>query len=192
MVPIVVTNRRREPDSIDGFTLIEVMIAMLVLTVGVLSLVGTMAVGLQTVASSSSMLIAREKAREAVESVHTARDTGELAWNRVQNVGDGGDFLDGPQDIRTPGDDGLVNTGDDGEIEVVHAPGPDGVIDTEDDTATPLDPDLYQREIAITPMTLDGSDTVNLNLRQVTVTVRYRVLGMWRTYTLTTFVSAYS
>jgi hypothetical protein len=179
-------------ESATGFSLIEVMIATLVLTVGLLALVGTMTLGLQSIAGSSPALIAREKAREAVESVHTARDTGELAWNRVQNVANGGDFLDGPQDVREPGVDGLVNTDDDGDIEVLVSPGPDGVLETEDDTVTPLSRELYQREIMISPLNVDGTDTVNLNLRQVTVSVRYRVLGIWRTYTLTTFVSAYS
>jgi prepilin-type N-terminal cleavage/methylation domain-containing protein len=182
----------RRTGSADGFSLIEVMIAMLVLTVGLLALVGAMTLAVQSVAGSSATLIAREKAREAVESVHTARDTGELAWNRVRNVGDGGDFLDGPQDVREPGADGLVNTGDDGEIEVIVGPGPDGLLETDDDTEMPLDPELFQREITISSLNLDGSETVNLNLRQVTVTVQYRVLGAWRTYTLTTFVSAYS
>ena len=179
-------------ESASGFSLIEVMIATLVLTVGLMALVGTMTLGLQSIAGSSPALIAREKAREAVESVHTARDTGELAWSRVQNVANGGAFLNGLQNMRTPGTDGLVNTADDGPIEVLRGPGPDGVIETPDDTLMPLSPQLYQREIAITPLNVDGSDTVNLNLRQVTVSVRYRVLGVWRTYTLTTFVSAYS
>jgi type II secretory pathway pseudopilin PulG len=175
-----------------GFSLLEVIVAMGVLTVGALSLVGVMGLGLQTVGASSAMLIAREKAREAVESVHSARDTGELAWNRVRNVADGGDFLDGPQDIRAPGPDGLVNTTDDGAIEVLRGPGPDGVAGTADDAATALGPELFQREISITPMNLDGTATVNPNLRQITVTVRYRVLRAWRTYTVTTFVSAFS
>jgi hypothetical protein len=182
----------RTPDSAEGFSLIEVMIASLVLTVGVLSLVGVMALGLQSAAAASPMLIAREKAREAVESVHSARDTGELAWTRVRNVDDGGDFLDGPQDLNTPGPDGLVNTDDDGDIEVLREPGADGTLNTQDDTLTPLAPELFQREIAISTLNLDGSDTANLNLRQITVTVWYRALGAWRTYTLTTFVSAYS
>jgi prepilin-type N-terminal cleavage/methylation domain-containing protein len=176
----------------DGFTLIEVMIAMLVLSVGVLSLVGVMALGLQTAASSSPMLIAREKAREAVESVHSARDTGELAWSRARNVNDGGVFLNGLQNIRTPGLDGLVDTSDDGAIEVMRAPGADGKLETADDELTTLGPELFQREVAITPLTYDGSTAVNPNLRQVTVTVKYRVLGLWRTYTLTTLLSAYS
>jgi prepilin-type N-terminal cleavage/methylation domain-containing protein len=185
-------HRQEIGGSSDGFSLIEVMISILVLTTGLLALVGTMVMALQSVAGSSAILIAREKAREAIESVHTARDTGELAWNKVQNVADGGDFLDGPQDIREPGLDGLVNTDDDGEIETIVGPGPDGLLDTEDDTSQPLAPELFQREVTITPLNLDGSETVNANLRQVTVTLRYRVMGTWRTYTLTTYVSAYS
>ena len=179
-------------ESADGFSLIEVMVAMLVLTVGVLSLAGVMAIGVQTVAASTPMLIAREKAREAVESVHSARDTGELAWSRVRNVADGGVFLDGLQDIRVPGPDGLVNTADDGPIEVVRGPGVDGKLETADDTQLPLGPTLFQREVAITPVTFDGTTTVNPNLRQVRVTIKYRVVNAWRTYTLTTLVSAYS
>jgi prepilin-type N-terminal cleavage/methylation domain-containing protein len=175
-----------------GFSLIEVIVAMVILTVGVLSLAGVMALALQTVRSSSAMLVAREKAREAIESVHSARDTGELSWGRVRNVAQGGDFLDGMQSIRDPGPDGLVNTADDGDIEELRTPGADGLLDTADDVVTELGPELFQREIVIAPLNLDGSATVNPNLREIRVTVRYRVLGAWRTYTVTTYVSAYS
>jgi hypothetical protein len=180
------------PESAEGFSLVEVMIATLVLSVGVLSLVGVVGLGLQTVASSSAMLIAREKAREAVESVHSARDTGELSWSRVRNVADGGAFLNGAQNVRMPGADGLVNTADDGSIEVLRGPGADGLLNTADDTLTTLAPELFQRQIIITPLTFDDSAAVNPNLRQIAVTVSYRVRNAWRTYTLTTFVSSYS
>jgi type IV pilus modification protein PilV len=180
------------PTSEAGFSLIEVLIAILVLTIGVLSLLGLMAFGVQTLASSSAMLIAREKAREAVEAVHSARDTGELSWSRVQNEANGGVFLDGMQDVREAGDDGLVNTDDDGDIEVAHTAGPDGLMGTADDVTIELDPERFQREIAITPLTFDGSAAINPNLRQITVTIRYRMLGAWRQYTLTTYISVYS
>jgi hypothetical protein len=175
-----------------GFSLIEVMVSTFILTVGVLSLVGVMALGVQTAGTSSAMLIAREKAREAVESVHSARDTGELAWARVRNVNEGGVFRNGMQDLRAPGADGLVNTADDGAIEILRTPGTDGILGNGDDIQTELGPQLYQREISITPLMLDGTTTVNPNLRQIRVIVRFRVLGAWRTYTLTTFVSAFS
>ena len=182
----------RTRPSAAGFSLIEVMVATLVLTVGVLSLGGVVGLGVQTVGSSSAMLIAREKAREAVESVHSARDTGELSWSRVRNVADGGAFLNGAQDVKMPGPDGLVNTADDGAIEVLRAPGADGVLNTADDALTTLAHEFFQRQITITNLTFDGSVAVNPNLRQIVVTVSYRVRGVWRTYTLTTFVSSYS
>ena len=50
----------------------------------------------------------------------------------------------------------------------------------------------YERQVAITPLNRDGTTVVNPNLRQVTVTVRYKVGDWWRTYTLTTYVSSYS
>jgi prepilin-type N-terminal cleavage/methylation domain-containing protein len=177
-----------------GFSLMEVLIAMLVLTVGVLSLLGVIALGVQTVAASSPMLIAREKAREAIESVHAARDTGELAWSRIYNVADGGVFLAGMQDLRLPGVDGLVNTADDAiqPIEFLRHPGADGVLNNSDDIITRLDAASFQREIAIANLNQDGTTILNPNLRRITVNVRYRVLGGWRTYTLTTYISNYS
>ena len=165
-----------------GFSLMEVLIAMLVLTVGVLSLLGVIALGVQTVAASSPMLIAREKAREAIESVHAARDTGELAWSRIYNVADGGVFLAGMRDLRLPGVDGLVNTADDAiqPIEFLRHPGADGVLNNSDDIITRLDSASFQREIVITTLNQDGTTTLNPNLRRIIVNVRYRVLGGWR------------
>jgi prepilin-type N-terminal cleavage/methylation domain-containing protein len=174
----------------DGFSLIEVIVAMMILSVALLSLVGVFAMGVKGMRASTPMLVAREKAREAVESVHAARDTGEFAWNTIRNVADGGVFLNGPQPIRRAGLDGLVNTADDGAIETMVKPGRDGILSTADDEVVTLDD--FTRQVAITPLNLDGTTTVNANLRQVTVTVRYRIDGAWRTYQLITFISSYS
>lgn len=178
--------------SLAGFSLIEVVIAITVLSVGLLSLVGVFAVGVRRVGSSSSQLIAREKAREAVESVHAARDTGRLSWPNIRNVADGGIFVDGAQGLRLPGTDGIVNTADDAvaPLETLTTPGPDGVLGSVDDEVVQLTE--FTREIQITPLNFSGTTTVNPSLRQIAVTIRYRVDDMWRTYTLTTFVSSYS
>jgi hypothetical protein len=122
--------------------------------------------------------------------VHAARDTGEFAWTTILNVADGGVFLNGAQPVRTPGIDGLVNTADDGAVETMNKPGRDGVLGTADDEVVTLND--FTRQIAITPLNLDGTATVNPNLRQVTVTIRYRVDRAWRTYTLVSYVSSYS
>ena len=96
-----------------GFTLIEALVAMMVLTVGLLGLAQSFYVGMRHMSTSSANLIAREKAREAVESVHTARDTRTITWDQIRNVSNGGVFLDGAQPLQNAGDDGLVNTADD-------------------------------------------------------------------------------
>jgi type II secretory pathway pseudopilin PulG len=122
-----------------GFSLIETMVAMGVMSAGLMALVGVFALGVTRMATSSPMLIAREKAREAVESVHAARDTAELAWNTVKNTSEtGGVFLTGPQSLKLPGLDGLVNTADDGAIETMRKPGANGILNDSDDELVPL------------------------------------------------------
>jgi hypothetical protein len=174
----------------DGFSLVEVLVAMGVLTAGLLSLVGVFAFGLARVRTSTPMLLAREKAREAIESVHAARDTGEFAWNTILNVSEGGVFLNGAQPVRTTGLDGLVNTADDGPVETMRKPGADGILGNSDDEIVTLTE--FTREVVISPVNFDGTNTVNPNLRQITVTVRYRLDNEWRSYRLVSFVSSYS
>jgi len=183
-------TRRAQLNRADGFSLLETMVAMMVLSVALLSLVGVFTMGLQRMRASTPMLIAREKAREAVESVHAARDTGEFAWNTVLNVANGGVFLNGPQPIRMPGVDGLINTADDGAVETLVKPGADGILSTTDDEVVTLND--FTREVVIAPLNFDGTTTVNPNLRQITVTVRYKVDNGWRTYRLVSYVSSYS
>jgi prepilin-type N-terminal cleavage/methylation domain-containing protein len=155
-----------------GFSLIEVLAAMLILTLGILPVAALFAVAVQRMGASTPMLTAREKAREAIESVHAARDTGEASWGTIKNASAGGVFLDGPAPIKDPGDDGLVNTNDDG-IEQ-------------------LSEGLFTREIDINTLNYDGTGTVNPNLREVKVIVRYKVNNTWHEYTVTTYISSYS
>ena len=118
-----------------GFTLLETLVAMLILVFGLLALAQAFVIGMTHMASSSFDVIAREKAREAVESVHTARDTRTIVWAQIRNVGRGGVFLDGAQALRgVPGSegDGLVNTADDTSLpeQVIVTPGPDQILGT--------------------------------------------------------------
>jgi hypothetical protein len=171
-----------------GFSLIETLIAMGILATGLLALAAVFALGLGHLAGSTPALIAREKAREAVESVHTARDTRVITWAQIRNVGDGGVFLSEAQPLRNSGDDGLVNTADDEGIEEALGPGEDNVLGTADDTRTPLE--TYTRQIEITDIVVDG--VTNQNLRRLRVTIGYRVGKSERTYVLTTYVSSIS
>ncbi len=170
-----------------GFTLIEVVIAMAILTVGLLGLAEAFYVGMQHMSTSTAALTAREKAREAVESVHTARDTRTIVWSQIRNVSAGGVFLDGAQPLNAAGADGLVNTADDAAagVETVREPGPNGILGDGDDLVTPLSG--FQREIRISELVPAKPD-----LRELVVTITYTVGRVRRTYTLRTVISAFS
>jgi type II secretory pathway pseudopilin PulG len=170
--------------SSSGFSLVETIVSVGVLTVGLLGGIAIMTRGINVVTSAPRDLIATQKAAEAIESVFTARDTRLLTWAQIRNVvgqdNDGGVFLDGDRGMRVPGPDGLVNTSDDGPIEyIVTAPGPDGEFETEDDEVERLD--AFKRRIEITD--------VQQNLRQVKVTITYSVGAETKTYELVTYVS---
>lgn len=189
----LMTQKRMERiESSEGFSLIEVIISTAILATGLLTLAGYMAFGLTYMSGSSFAVLAREKAREAVESVHTARDTGRLTWAKIQNQSKtGGVFKDAFTDLTTPGADGLVNTNDDGGIEELRSPGPDGLLGNSDDVRQPLK--NFQRQITISDLMRDGvANVVNPNLRQIKVTIKYTVQGIERSYVITTYVSSYS
>jgi Prokaryotic N-terminal methylation motif len=180
--------RLRSSRGDAGFSLIETVIAMGILATGLLSLAGVFAFGLRNLAGSSYGLTAREKAREAFESVHTARDTRVITWAQIRNVADLGVFQNGPQPLRTAGADGLVNTADDTGVEAMVATGPDNVLGTADDVTMPLS--SFTREVAITELLTAG--VPNPNLRQLRVTITYMVGSSQRSYVLTTYVSSIS
>jgi prepilin-type N-terminal cleavage/methylation domain-containing protein len=201
MTTTTTTNQALRGDA--GFSLIETMIAMAILATGLLSMAGVFIMGLGQLGAGSASLIAREKAREAVESVHTARDTRTIQWCQIQNDnvatcadGSAGVFLTGAKPLNMPGLDGLVNTDDDDDagVEFSLGPGPDNILGTDDDTRTPLT--NYTRQIEITPIMLPSppspANTPNPSLRRLRVTIGYTVGKTNRTYTLTTFISAIS
>jgi type II secretory pathway pseudopilin PulG len=177
------------PRDETGFSLVETVVSMGILATALLSLAAVFALGLNHMAGSSASLTAREKAREAVESVHTARDTRVITWAQIMNADRGGVFLVGPQPLRTPGLDGLVNTADDAGIEEMLGVGADNLLGTADDVRTPLAG--YTRQIEIRDL-LDGQGAVNANLRELRVTIGYDVAGSRRTYVLTTYISSIS
>jgi prepilin-type N-terminal cleavage/methylation domain-containing protein len=179
----------------EGFSLIELMVALTILMVGLLGLAQVFYFGLAIVGTSSSQLIAREKAREAVESVHTARDTRTITWAEIRNATapdcgawptttstGGGKFLTAEHDLLSPGVDGLVATADDAGTE--KTPGPDNLMGTADDV--PLQG--FRRQVVICD--------IGTNLRQIAVTIRYNTNGAvgsrQRTYTLVTYISSFS
>jgi len=174
-----------------GFTLIETMMALGVLTVGVLSTAAVLARGMQHLSSSPADVIVTQKAAQAVEAVFSARDSHKVTWPQIKNVrgqtgNDGGIFLDGPQQLHNAGTDGLVDTADDTTaLETMTLPGKDQTLGTTDDQTNALT--QYTREITI-------RDVANENgqLRSITVNMTYRSGPTVKTYTLVTFISAFS
>lgn len=176
-----------------GFTLLEAMISIAVLSIGVLSLAAVYAQGIFYASLAQYDYIAEKKAEQAIEAMFTARDTKTLTWPQLLNVSgasgsDGGVFMDGPQPILVPGPDGLVGTTTDAgsahEL-VITGPGPDGVFGTADDTTMDLNP-WMTRTIAIVPVQNEP------NLRQVTITINYSAGPMQRTYMLISYISAFA
>lgn len=181
--------------------MLEVLVSMLLLTVALIGLGQVFLLGAIHALGSSPNLLAREKAREAIESVHTARDTRTITWAQIRNEtprmcpgvpqpagwnNTAGVFVDGvqPDGLHQAGADGLINTdGDEAEpLENIVHPGADGRLNTPDDRREELV--QYRREIWI----CDRSNS----LREIRVSVRYAVGGTTRTYRLTTFISNYS
>jgi prepilin-type N-terminal cleavage/methylation domain-containing protein len=179
---------KRSSRKHEGFTLIESMIAMAILSVGVLSLASIYTQGLKSSNTVQMQYIANEKAQEAMETIFTARDTGQLSFAQINNVSNGGVFLNGAQPLLAPGPDGLVGTADDltnSPDVIITGPGPDGILGTADDTYIPLNP-WMTRTISITPV------TNYTNMVLVTITVNYNYVGQTGQVQLVSYLSSYS
>jgi prepilin-type N-terminal cleavage/methylation domain-containing protein len=176
----------KRPDiSQSGFTLVETLMALLILSGGLLALATGLTQGMLIMLTSHPHQIAKEKAAEAMENVFTARDAQKIAsWSDVQNAGNGGIFSGNPEPLAAPGPDGLVNTADDevSNIETDRQAGPDDTLFTSDDILVPLD--NFQRQIIITEITA--------NLRQIQVIITYTVGQLSRQYQLTAYISPYA
>jgi len=168
--------------SESGFSLIETMVSILILTVGILGLSQAFISGVQKSSSAPYEVLATQKAAEAIESVFAARDSHTISWAEMRNAAQGGVFLNIATPMTTSGTDGILNTSDDGPVEVFVYPGPDGYIGTADDKTLTLDD--FTRKIEIVDL--------SAYLRQITVTVTYPANGQSKTYTVTSLISQYA
>lgn len=190
----------------EGFTLIEVMIAIVVMSVGILAVIASLATAMAATQSAEEDLIARQKALEAMESIYTARNSQQIPFSSVANVSNGGIFLNGAQPMKCAGPDGLVNTGDDvscttssgatcpdSGAECMVLPGLDGVLGTPDDVTMSLG--NFKRTITITPTTYPNGPNAgqpNPNMMGITIVVSYTKAGLpARSFTATGLISSY-
>lgn len=187
ITPIRKTIARKAKPHSRGFTLIEVLVSMVVITVGLISLLAAFGVAMQATNTAREDMVAKQLAQEAMESIVTARETANVPWSAIQNVGPvGAIFITGLQPIRQAGADGVIGTADDGAApaENMQDPGPDGIIGTADD-GPPIPLTKFQRQIVIGP-------TATPDLRTVTITVQYTTTrNVTRSYILSGMISQY-
>ena len=148
-----------------GFTLLETVVAMAILSFGILTLASIYTQGVKASYQSQIQFIAQEKAQEALETIFTARDTQSLSFAQINNVSQGGVFLDGPQPLL--------------------APGPDNVLGTPDDITINLNP-WMTRTILIQP-----AQTMP-NLNQITITINSTYEGQAGQFQLVCYISSYA
>lgn len=109
----------------DGFSLVEAIIAMVILLIGILATISALSFSIFSIQDSEQRSVSKEITRSTLETVFSMRDllafnqqAGGTAYNwdsiKVKSGSNGGIFLDGWTPIRdSPGTDGIFGTADD-------------------------------------------------------------------------------
>jgi len=191
-----------QPSDQSGFSLIEVMISMGVLTVGLLAFLSVLCVAVSANQTSQQDMLARQLASETMESIFNARNTSQIGFAEINNTTAlpvPGIFLPNALPILCAGPDGILDTADDAPcttaagapcpnsgVECLTEPGPDGIMGTADDVILSLS--NYTRTVLITPLVSGGSTIPTLV--QVTITINYNA-PQPRSYVLEEYISEY-
>lgn len=160
----------------SGFSLIETIIALVILMVGILATLSAISFSIFYVQESEKVTFAKEYARSTMETIFSIRDLqlfdsniadGTYKWDRIVMKSDNnsGIFLSGWNPIReNPGADGIYGTSDD----ACSGAGACVVGGTTNNSAVVPD---YQRKIEITDINENGI----VRKRYIVVRVRYWV-----------------
>jgi prepilin-type N-terminal cleavage/methylation domain-containing protein len=201
MSQLISQNPTRHYPEQNGFTLIETMIAITIMSIGIMTLVAAFGAAVGATQNAQESLIARQKTLQTMESIYTARNTQQISFSQIANISSGGIFTNGPTQLMSAGPDGLVNTADDTTFpasgpcptgpECVVLPGPDGILGTADDVGMSLA--NFTRQIQINSVLEADGVTTDPNLKQIVVTVTYTGSGssVPRTYTVNALISAF-
>ena len=161
--------------------------AVFVSSIGLVSLLALFSQSVVTMFLVQEDLLARQKTREILESISTARNTQSVSWSDIENENDSGIFEDDFQDLKIAGSDGLIGTTDDGAVETIQLPGPDGQLGTGDDINRTLT--NFSRKIEVDEVLMLDSNPYP-NLKKITVTVKYTTSqGFQRSVAMSSFVS---
>ena len=173
---------------------------MTILTVGLVGLLGVFGVAISATQTTQQDMIAKQLANEAYESIITARNTTQIGWDDVQNVGSGycplsgvspcGIFQTDFNPIYLPTTTGkyagIVGTVAHGAAQTLEEPGPNGNYGDTDDIIMSLT--NYKRSILISELSPQVS-----SLRSVTITIKYTTPRMQtaKNYILNAYISQY-
>jgi type II secretory pathway pseudopilin PulG len=175
--------------SEQGFSYIDVMIAIVILTVGILALLSGISGSVLQARGHEQQLLAKQVATSTMESIMSVKETDpeRLGWSAVGNVGSNPDGSGVNQGI-------FVN----GNNPVFLNPGPDQVIGTGDDNGPQVG--NLQRQIVIQDIcdidrpspNCSPSGVFPIRMRSVKVTIIYHVGAIQRQEVLTTILTDYA
>lgn len=176
--------------SEDGFSYIDVMIALVILMFGILSMLAAISWSVVQASGHEQQLLAKQIAGSTLESIMAVKETDptRLGWNAVGNVGSN-------LDPATGAAQGIFSVG---FQPVLQNAGSDQVVGTPDDSGSPIA--QLQRRIVITDVcdpdrpspTCTPSGPSPIRIRSVEVTVRYNVGGLQRDETVRTVLTDYA
>jgi len=174
-----------------GMSLLEVLIAGIVLTTGLLvGVLPMISYAVSTMRVTDEETIAKQKAREVMESIYGARNTAQLGWDSVMMTTDPcttngtsvvcGVFVPNEQSMLGAGPDGIIGTADDTGVQTfTMANGQTRTLNE------------FKRTITIGDYTMpDGSKSSTLRTLKVDVTYPF-ANGLTRTYSIQTLISQY-
>ena len=159
----------------SGVTILEMVVAMLILTVGLLGLAASIGYAVTVSNRGRNLTNTKLLVVSTLEQMENLRNTEQLTFGQianegaVDNTGASRNFNGFPTGLQTlsrnPGPDGIFGTTDD-----LINPGANNTYGDGDDFTDPtLAMSGYQRQIAIT--------NLNSNMKKVEVTVRYTDAG---------------
>ena len=164
-------NLNASTQSEDGFTLVEAVCAIFILTIGLIGTAAAITYALEFSAISRNVTSAKSVIVSTIEEMETLRNSRRLEFKQIANVGavnnadvdnPFGGFTTGFQSVsKQPGEDGVNGSADD-----LIDPGADGDYGTSDDFNDPTRiRQGYQRQIEISSL----SET----LKKIEIKVQY-------------------
>lgn len=184
---IIKLMMKRKKAKQEGFTYIEVMIAIVILTVGILAQLSALSLSMIRASESEQRNEARQIASSTIESIFAARDLGNANgisnWDSINlsDVNANGIFKPGWNPIREDaGIDGIHGTADDACTYYVNCVVGSYINTSEVNYG-------FERKIEITDIAEAGFSTIRK--RRIEVKIKYGVGQIIREETLSTLIA---